>query len=108
VECYYDNVLDIHRPNLIKNDVSETGICLRPQVKPTLMYPIDRGSPYLVSPEIISNILVIVITLGPQSVAERPCSYSHRSIRLPSDNHLSFPEVSPCDNLDLPNLCKDL
>jgi hypothetical protein len=30
------------RPNLFKNDVSETGICLRPQVKPTLLDPTER------------------------------------------------------------------
>jgi len=45
------NFLDIiHRLSLIKTqDVSETGVCLRHQVKgtPTLLGPIDRASPYL-------------------------------------------------------------
>jgi hypothetical protein len=31
----------------LKHNVSETGFCLRPQVKPTLLGPIDRASPYL-------------------------------------------------------------
>jgi hypothetical protein len=34
----------IHRHDLIKNDVSETGICLRHQVKPTLLGSVDRVS----------------------------------------------------------------
>jgi hypothetical protein len=35
----------IHRPvYVLKHNVSETGLCLRPQVKPTLLGPIgDRG-----------------------------------------------------------------
>jgi hypothetical protein len=32
---------------LKKKNVSETGFCPRLQVKPTLLGPIDRGSPYL-------------------------------------------------------------
>jgi hypothetical protein len=40
------NFLDIiHHPNLIKNDVSEDGICLHPQAKPILLGPIYRTSP---------------------------------------------------------------
>jgi hypothetical protein len=30
-----------------KHDVSETGFCLRLQVKPTQLGPIDRASPYI-------------------------------------------------------------
>jgi hypothetical protein len=38
----------IHRPAYIsKHNVSETGFCLRFQVKPTQLGPIDRASPYL-------------------------------------------------------------
>jgi hypothetical protein len=45
----------INRPLLIKNrpvyfskhNVSETGFCLRLQVKPTQLNAIDRASPYL-------------------------------------------------------------
>jgi hypothetical protein len=33
-----------------KNNFSETGFCLRPQVKPTQLDPIDRASPYLQTP----------------------------------------------------------
>jgi hypothetical protein len=33
-----------------KHYVSETGFCLRPQVKPALLGPIDRASPYLRTP----------------------------------------------------------
>jgi hypothetical protein len=40
----------IHRPFLFKNIVSETGFCLRLQVKPTQLGPIDRASPYLRTP----------------------------------------------------------
>jgi hypothetical protein len=40
----------IHRHNLIKNDVSETGTCLHPQVKRNLLNPVDRTSPYLQIP----------------------------------------------------------
>jgi hypothetical protein len=32
---------------LTKNNVSEIGFYLRPQVKPTQLGPIDRASPYL-------------------------------------------------------------
>jgi hypothetical protein len=41
--------LDIfHRPVYFsKHNVSETGFCLRLQVKPTELGPIDRASPYL-------------------------------------------------------------
>jgi hypothetical protein len=47
--------LDIHRPVFIykhspvyflKHNVSETGFCLRVQVKPTQLGPIDRASVY--------------------------------------------------------------
>jgi hypothetical protein len=31
----------------LKHNVSETGFCLRLQVKPTPLAPIDRASPYL-------------------------------------------------------------
>jgi hypothetical protein len=37
----------IHRLVHLKKNVSETGFCLRPQVKPTQLDPIDRASPYL-------------------------------------------------------------
>jgi hypothetical protein len=38
----------IHRPLYIsKHNVSETGFCLRLQVKPTQLSPIDTASPYL-------------------------------------------------------------
>jgi hypothetical protein len=38
----------IHRlVYFLENNVSETGFCLRPQVKPTQLDPIDRASPYL-------------------------------------------------------------
>jgi hypothetical protein len=38
----------IHRPVYIsKHNVSETGVCLRFQVKPTQLGRIDRASPYL-------------------------------------------------------------
>jgi hypothetical protein len=38
----------IHRPIYItKHNVSETGFCLRLQVKSTQLGPIDRVSPYL-------------------------------------------------------------
>jgi hypothetical protein len=40
------NFLDTSH-NLIKNYVSQTGICLRPQVEPTLLSPIDRAGSYL-------------------------------------------------------------
>jgi hypothetical protein len=30
---------------VLKHNVSETGLCLRPQVKPTLLGPIDRANP---------------------------------------------------------------
>jgi hypothetical protein len=37
-----------HRPVYFsKHNVSEIGFCLRLQVKPTLLGPIDRPSPYL-------------------------------------------------------------
>jgi hypothetical protein len=35
-----------HFPVFIYNNVSETGLCLRLQVKPTQLGPIDRASPY--------------------------------------------------------------
>jgi hypothetical protein len=35
---------------LKKHNVSETGFCLRLQVKPTQLDPIDRASPYLRTP----------------------------------------------------------
>jgi hypothetical protein len=34
-------------PFFKKHNVSETGFCLRPQVKPIQLDPIDRASPYL-------------------------------------------------------------
>jgi hypothetical protein len=38
----------IHRVvHFLKHNVSETGFCLRPQVKPTQLDPIDGASPYL-------------------------------------------------------------
>jgi hypothetical protein len=38
----------IHRPVYFQeHNVSETGFCLRLQVKPTQLGPIDRASPYL-------------------------------------------------------------
>jgi hypothetical protein len=53
-------ILDIiHRPVIIwkycpvyfsKHNVSETGFCLRLQVKPTQLGPINRASPYLRTP----------------------------------------------------------
>jgi hypothetical protein len=44
----------------LKLNVSETGFCLRLQVKPTLLGPIDRASPYLrtVCPFEIVNMMV--------------------------------------------------
>jgi hypothetical protein len=37
-----------HRPVYFsKHNVSDTGFCLRLQVKPTQLGPIDRASPYL-------------------------------------------------------------
>jgi hypothetical protein len=39
----------IHRPFFKKHKVSETGFCLRPQVNPTQLDPVDRASPYPVS-----------------------------------------------------------
>jgi hypothetical protein len=39
---------NIHHPVYVsKHSVSETGHCLHPQVKPTLLGPIGRASPYL-------------------------------------------------------------
>jgi hypothetical protein len=38
------------RPFFKKHNVSETGFCLRPQVKPTQLDPIYRASPYLRNP----------------------------------------------------------
>jgi hypothetical protein len=35
---------------IFRNNISETGFCLRLQVKPTQLVPIDRGSPYLRTP----------------------------------------------------------
>jgi hypothetical protein len=41
----------IHRPNVSsKHDVSGTGICLRPQVKPTLLGSVERSS--VLSPDL--------------------------------------------------------
>jgi hypothetical protein len=37
----------MHRPFVFKNKVSETGICLFPQVKPTRLDPNDRSNPFL-------------------------------------------------------------
>jgi hypothetical protein len=38
----------IHRPVYIsEHNISETGFCLPPQVKPTQLGPIDRASSYL-------------------------------------------------------------
>jgi hypothetical protein len=37
-------------PFLKNHNVSETGFCPRPQVKPTQLDPIDRASPYLRKP----------------------------------------------------------
>jgi hypothetical protein len=38
----------IHRPVFItKHNVSETGLCLRLQVKPTQLGAIDRGTSYI-------------------------------------------------------------
>jgi hypothetical protein len=42
--CLY---LTRRRVSLSKHNVSETGFCLRIQVKPTQLGPIDRASPYL-------------------------------------------------------------
>jgi hypothetical protein len=39
----------IHRP-FFYHDVSETELCLRLQVKPTQLGPIDRASPHLRTP----------------------------------------------------------
>jgi hypothetical protein len=49
-----------HYPSFIldkRHDVSETGVCLRHQVKrtPTLLGPIDRASPYLWTTEIVRS-----------------------------------------------------
>jgi hypothetical protein len=42
----------IHRPVYIsKHNVSETGFCLRLQVKPTQLGAIDRARPYLRTPK---------------------------------------------------------
>jgi hypothetical protein len=39
---------NIHPPvYVLKHNDSETGLCLRPQVKPTLLGPISKASPYL-------------------------------------------------------------
>jgi hypothetical protein len=40
--CFYLK----HFPLFVYNNVSETGLCLRLQVKPTQLGPIDRVSPY--------------------------------------------------------------
>jgi hypothetical protein len=41
--------------SLSKHKVSETGFCLRLQVKPTQLAPIDRASPYLRTPVSLSR-----------------------------------------------------
>jgi hypothetical protein len=43
--------LDIfHPPVLIENNVSKVGFCLRRQVKPAQLGPINRDTPYLRTP----------------------------------------------------------
>jgi hypothetical protein len=47
---------NIHRlVYVLKHNVSETGLCLRPQVKPTLLGPIGRTSPYLRALDIVQK-----------------------------------------------------
>jgi hypothetical protein len=48
---------------LKKHNVSETGFCLRPQVKPTQLDPIDRASPYLRRTEAESSLRNVVVFL---------------------------------------------
>jgi hypothetical protein len=48
----------IHRlVHLKKHNVSDTGFCLRPQVKPTQLGPIDRASPYLRTESSLRNVV---------------------------------------------------
>jgi hypothetical protein len=47
--------LKCHPVYISKHNVSETGVCLRPQVKPTQLGPIDRVSPYLRSGDRIQS-----------------------------------------------------
>jgi hypothetical protein len=64
-------LLDIlHRPVFIQkhrpvyfseHNVSETGLCLRLQVKPTQLGPIDRSSPYLGTGWRMSNNIIFVL-----------------------------------------------
>jgi hypothetical protein len=42
---------------IFQNNVSETGFCLRLQVKPTQLGPIDRASPYLRTESSLRNVV---------------------------------------------------
>jgi hypothetical protein len=46
-----------HRPFYISKHVSETGFCLRLQVKPTQLGPIDKPSPYLRTESSLRNFV---------------------------------------------------
>jgi hypothetical protein len=54
----------IHRlVHFLKNNVLETGFCLRPRVKPTQLDPIDRASPYLRTPMSVGSNQVIYLMI---------------------------------------------
>jgi hypothetical protein len=55
ITCFWTSCLSLKcRPVYIsKHNVSETGFCLRLQVKPTQLGPIDRASPYFQTPVLI-------------------------------------------------------
>jgi hypothetical protein len=55
--------------HFLKNhNVSETGFCLHPQVKPTQLDPIDRASPYLRTPMAVIQGVHKIST--PQTICE--------------------------------------
>jgi hypothetical protein len=70
-----------HRPVYIsKHNVSETGSCLRLEVKPTQLGPIDRGSPYLRTPAPTQDRVYNPSTV--QSICKKSQNYNSIQCRV--------------------------
>jgi hypothetical protein len=58
--CFYLKHSSVYT-RISKHNVSETGVCLRLQVKPTQLGPIDRASPYFLRQNPVSETLCFEI-----------------------------------------------
>jgi hypothetical protein len=91
-------LLDIvHRPVLyVKHDVSETGFCLRPQVKLTQLDPIDRATPCLRRWGLVVSI----------RVKRKACTWGRRQ-NIVSETYYFTLKFRTTDNVQKFNNCID-